>query len=278
MRGQKVSLPDHSDSGKVTKTPHTFLRDEDEEVQEALFASLTAEAKDKEDKRLKGFMRSLGLSTQNIKIKKSKNDNTTVITNMGVAGKDYIYYGPPVYIRNSPYKPEPKEEPEKYKVVRFTVPKFAGDKSIPGKIFKFLSKRKSPAHINIIVARLIKNGTLSSKHTNNYSIVYKAIARNFFIFKKTDKATFTIREGFKPQEERGELAESAKVGIECSSLKDLIIDAIKEISPKTKTSNPSQVFNHLKKYGFNGSYASVYSAMQSSNFTRKSFEYSISKS
>lgn len=161
-----------------------------------------------------------------------------------------------------------EEAIEKYKIVRRSKkPRLDG--SLSSKIFRFLSKSKRPNHINDIILHLKRIKALDEGTYHTYSIVYRTITRNNHLFIRSGKATFGIRNGFSPGEKKQkEVKISQKEDVEEDvSLKKLISISLSELTKDGKGS-PSEVFDYLRMFGYNGTYKNIYSTLQSADFKK----------
>lgn len=182
---------------------------------------------------------------------------------LGIPIGEFLYFGPPFGRFN------PSEEKEtKYKIIRSKGKSYRSDKTLCSYIFKILSKSDTALGVKDIVLALKKHKVLKEKNKNNYSIVYRTITRNIQFFVKTGKATFSLRKGFKQWQKPEKINIKIEEDKDFASLQDLVISAVKQLSPIEMCSNPLDVFRYLKTFGFNGEYKNIYDAMHSNNFTK----------
>lgn len=155
------------------------------------------------------------------------------------------------------------------------------DNSTEGYIARVLATTDVSMHINDIITAIEAIGWKSESKYHKYSHVRKTLRDNYFMFERTEKATFKLREGFRG---RAPIKIEKKPAIKYSetkltTLEDIIADVMEKRKTKVKYGMyPAGVWYILRRMGYKRiSYSSVYNAMQNKRFHRSGFWYTVNK-
>lgn len=149
--------------------------------------------------------------------------------------------------------------------------------SIVSYIRQALLTSESPLHINHIIERIETLGWKSSSVYHKYSQVHKALRTNSYMFCRVGKASFKLCVAFSghlPTTEARQ-AHRKSLGPKLTTFKDVVVNIAKEYQKTNNGSYPGQIHYVMMCMGFSCSYSTVYRAMQSEEFVRDGYWYSL---
>jgi hypothetical protein len=146
--------------------------------------------------------------------------------------------------------------------------------SIEAYLIKVLSLTEEALHINKIITKIEELGWRTSSTYHKYSQVYNALHTNDYMFLRTARATFKLREGFrgrKPEKEERVVRERFDNTI---TIKDIAASITKRYQSE-KGIWPAKVHFIMEHMGFKCAYSSVYRAMQCDDFAKNGSWYTL---